>query len=62
MKQKPNVKAKFCHDNDRMYISSLVELIKAYWTPERMALWDEYQQTDQSVSFREYEEAHKTDK
>lgn len=60
MKQKPNVKVKLCHDNDHTCISSFVELIKAYWTPERMALWDEYQQTDQSVSFREYEEAHKT--
>ena len=33
----------------------LAQLIVAYWTPERIALWHEYEKTDRSVPWREYE-------
>ena len=36
----------------------LADLIVAYWTPERLALWHEYEKTDRSISFREYEKLH----
>ena len=38
----------------------LCSLIIAYWTPARIELWHEYEKTDRSVTWREYEHAHKT--
>lgn len=34
-------------------------LILAYWTPERVELWHEYEKTDRSIPWREYEHAHR---
>ncbi len=37
----------------------LCELIMAYWTPERVALWEEYEKTDRSIPWQEYERTHR---
>lgn len=37
----------------------LCSLIRAYWTPERIKLWHEYEKTDHSIPWREYEHAHR---
>lgn len=36
-----------------------LNLILAYWTPERRELWKEYEKTDKSVPFGEFEKAQK---
>ena len=30
-------------------------LVLAYWTPERIELWNQYEKTDKSIPWREYE-------
>lgn len=35
------------------------ELIVAYWTPERIALWHQYEKTDRSIPWRDYEQMHR---
>jgi len=40
-------------------INILIKLITAYWTPERLMIWDEYEKTDKSVPFREFEKKYK---
>lgn len=37
----------------------LCKLIIAYWTPERIELWHEYEKTDQSIPWHEYEHLHR---
>lgn len=36
-------------------INSIIELVLDYWTPERKALWREYEKTDKSMPWEEYE-------
>ncbi|MBR3422663.1 MAG: hypothetical protein IKG98_11490 [Ruminococcus sp.] len=36
-------------------VSALVTLIRRYWTLERIELWHEYEKTDKSIPWREYE-------
>lgn len=35
------------------------QLIVAYWTPERIALWHQYEKTDRSIPWREYEQLNR---
>lgn len=44
---------------NRTIASTLCDLIVAYWTPERIDLWHEYEKTDRSISWREYEHIHR---
>ncbi len=37
----------------------LAELIVAYWTPERIELWHQYEKTDRSIPWRDYEQMHR---
>lgn len=37
----------------------LCSLIIAYWTPERINLWHEYEKTDKSMPWSEYEHIHR---
>ena len=36
-------------------INSIIELVLDYWTPERKELWKEYEKTDKSIPWEEYE-------
>ncbi len=40
---------------DIFAIRSLIMLIEAYWTQERIELWKEYQKTNQSIPWKEFE-------
>lgn len=44
---------------DQTTAQQLVRLILDYWTPERLAIWKEYEKTDRSVPWREFERDHK---
>ena len=36
-------------------INSIIELVLDYWTPSRKELWKEYEKTDKSIPWQEYE-------
>ena len=40
-------------------INSIIELVLDYWTPERKELWKEYEKTDKSIPWQEYEHLRK---
>ncbi len=39
----------------------LYSIIAAYWTPERIELWHEYEKTDMSIPWNEYEHMHRNE-
>lgn len=40
----------------------LIKLITAYWTPERIELWHQYEKTGRSIPWREYERMNRKEK
>jgi hypothetical protein len=43
-------------------VNGMIDLVLAYWTPERKELWKEYQGSDKSLNWRSFEKKNRNKK